>query len=708
MVQSLLPLSILFLVTVFLSLEQSVEAALITPTLLPTDLYYTVDIIPTLQRQHTPPASIQLSVYVKPYAATNVFFQVGATVVVSTSPVCSLKSRWISGLATYTLFDSMRTTPGRVWTTVLRPAAPTRSWGTSYRSGLTVCFSNTNETFYNPILRQNGGRYFAIYQSTPTYTVSPSIVFTNRRARITFPPGISPTHSFALTTSRLGCEAPWPFSVLHKTLNGTRTSSAPEGFTFSLTTTPQVVYVCHSGDAGVTWMRLAKTFRVWSLPSGVWAGWSVACSPLIAGYEAVCSISLTPSVDVLKPSDFTLLDLFDGDGAELCPSDSVNVFRQGPRFTFTPQKHGQGAGFRLAYRGIPVPFVMTPSTYFIATTKRNNVTANDPSTDWTFVKLFIQPPPTHLLKATAPPQELYALQTLYRSLNGPKWYNNARWLSGDPCTNAWNGVTCELGHVTKVQLSGNNLVGTLLPAYTLTPLRWLMTVDLSRNAIASLGRRRSNFSTTHSLRYLDLSLNAIASPITFSHSMCLKTLRLHHNQIPSVTFSKLFFRSQYLTHVDVSYNKLTGTIPGLPTWGNRTGFSALRVLRFSNNKLSGPLPPVLPSSLTELDVSNNQINSTIPKSYFTTNQCELKILQLQQNLLFGDLSLGVETAPCVHNAFRMDVSSNRLTLWPPKYFEDAVGTIGWVRMERNNFRCPYPSSWSLPQSNLLQRCDARK
>ena len=41
-----------------------------------------------------------------------------------------------------------------------------------------------------------------------------------------------------------------------------------------------------------------------------------------------------------------------------------------------------------------------------------------------------------------------ALEELYNSTNGPKWKNNANWLQGDPCQQAWYGVLCKGSNIT--------------------------------------------------------------------------------------------------------------------------------------------------------------------------------------------------------------------------------------------------------------------
>ena len=56
------------------------------------------------------------------------------------------------------------------------------------------------------------------------------------------------------------------------------------------------------------------------------------------------------------------------------------------------------------------------------------------------------------------------LGLLYAATGGDGWNDNTNWLVGDPCVDAWYGVTCdESGNVTELNLVGNNLVGTIPP-----------------------------------------------------------------------------------------------------------------------------------------------------------------------------------------------------------------------------------------------------
>jgi hypothetical protein len=58
-----------------------------------------------------------------------------------------------------------------------------------------------------------------------------------------------------------------------------------------------------------------------------------------------------------------------------------------------------------------------------------------------------------------------ALIALYNNNNGASWTNKTNWLfNGDTSWNTacdWYGVSCAGGRVTRINLSNNNVVGTL-------------------------------------------------------------------------------------------------------------------------------------------------------------------------------------------------------------------------------------------------------
>lgn len=53
-----------------------------------------------------------------------------------------------------------------------------------------------------------------------------------------------------------------------------------------------------------------------------------------------------------------------------------------------------------------------------------------------------------IVSAAVPQHETNALTELYNDAGGPDWTSNTNWLTGDPCENAWYGVSCNADNTT--------------------------------------------------------------------------------------------------------------------------------------------------------------------------------------------------------------------------------------------------------------------
>jgi len=288
-----------------------------------------------------------------------------------------------------------------------------------------------------------------------------------------------------------------------------------------------------------------------------------------------------------------------------------------------------------------------------------------------------------------------ALVTLYNSTTGSGWTNKTGWLTGP--VSSWFGITLSGNRVSSIDLSNNNLTGTIPAA--LGNIANLTSLSLGNNhlsgsiptALSSLsnlnalvlgGNQLSGTIPTvlgnlSNLTYLDLSSNQLTGsiPTTLGNAAFINTLFLYNNQLSGTlpteignlsnlgdlelnnnqltgsipaSFSTLFS----LTYLDLSTNQLSGTIP--TTLGNLFN---LNVLNLYGNQFTGTIPTAFSglTSLQNINLSNNQLSGTIPSSLSTI--ASLTGINLSANQLTGT----VPSAFGKSSYFFFDVSHNLLT-----------------------------------------------
>ena len=158
-----------------------------------------------------------------------------------------------------------------------------------------------------------------------------------------------------------------------------------------------------------------------------------------------------------------------------------------------------------------------------------------------------------------------ALIALYEGTGGSGWTNNEHWDSTEPL-DTWFGVTLRNGRVTELDLSGNNLRGTV-PA---------------------------QLATLTELASLDLSGNRLNGPIPaeLGDLGFLRALYLNDNQLSGTIPAELGdLRS--LTQLSLRNNRLSGAIPA------SLSNLALGYARFANNAFTGCVPNGLRYLLTQ-------------------------------------------------------------------------------------------------------------
>lgn len=200
--------------------------------------------------------------------------------------------------------------------------------------------------------------------------------------------------------------------------------------------------------------------------------------------------------------------------------------------------------------------------------------------------------------------ECQDLLALYQQTQGTQWTYNDGWNETDtPCD--WYGVSCNALGVEQIDLSDNQLNGTL-------PI----------------------FNALTYLQILDLSFNQLQGPIpAFNALTALHTLRLSSNQLSGTlpNFSQL----TNLKKISLAANQLTvARLADL-------GLSQCEEINLASNQLTGRLVDFLQLGagqypLWQLDLSNNQLCGEVDFAFFESLITNLSIdysLYLEDNHL---------------------------------------------------------------------------
>ncbi|KAK2639543.1 hypothetical protein Ddye_027338 [Dipteronia dyeriana] len=202
----------------------------------------------------------------------------------------------------------------------------------------------------------------------------------------------------------------------------------------------------------------------------------------------------------------------------------------------------------------------------------------------------------------------------------------------------------DLKHLMYLDLSGNDFERIPIPNL-FSSLRNLRYLNLSQGGLA--GIISNQLGSLSNLQYLDLGLNGFEGPIPeeIQNLTSLRHLDLAKNifnsSVPNWSHSSIFRGLSFLKIVDLSDNKLNGSFPSLGKLFSLTN------LDLSNNELSSPIPSSLGEllSLTYLYLSNNSHSGPIPLSFGELpippslgGLSFLKILDLSDNKLNGSFS----------------------------------------------------------------------
>lgn len=211
-----------------------------------------------------------------------------------------------------------------------------------------------------------------------------------------------------------------------------------------------------------------------------------------------------------------------------------------------------------------------------------------------------------------PQEECEALLDLYTATNGKNWENtkanDKKWF-GNNSACSWHGITCEGGHVSILNLYGNELAGPI-PS-SISKLAYLKKLWLSNNQLSgpiptSLGELKQLYS-------LYLYANKLSGPIPneLGSIQSLIELLLGNNQLSGPIPASLV--NPYLGWIDIHGNQLSGRLPS--AIGRKTNAR----VDASFNQLSGPIPSSYGTvARKNLYLKNNQLCGKLPSSFMTT------------------------------------------------------------------------------------------
>jgi streptogramin lyase/Leucine-rich repeat (LRR) protein len=161
-----------------------------------------------------------------------------------------------------------------------------------------------------------------------------------------------------------------------------------------------------------------------------------------------------------------------------------------------------------------------------------------------------------------PSTECTALVSLYEYTNGSQWRNNTGWkITETPCN--WYGVTCENGHVTRLNLQHNRLNGSI--SWMIGKLSHLKVLALNNNQLR--GNIPSGIGNWNSLSHINLANNQLRGsiPTSLGNSTQLQCLLLENNNLHG-NIPATLVKLNDLLGLSLDTNHLEAQDPALIPW----------------------------------------------------------------------------------------------------------------------------------------------
>ncbi|KAL9454365.1 hypothetical protein AB3S75_009870 [Citrus x aurantiifolia] len=181
---------------------------------------------------------------------------------------------------------------------------------------------------------------------------------------------------------------------------------------------------------------------------------------------------------------------------------------------------------------------------------------------------------------------------------------------------------------------------------------------------------------------VDLSSNRFDGPLPLWSSNLTK-LYLRDNLFSGPIPNDLGQKTPFLTDLDISFNSLNGSIP--QSVGN---LKQLLTLVISNNNLSGGIPQFLKniSSLYILDMTKNNFSGEIPESIGSL--LTIRFLVLSNNHLSGEIPPSLKNCSLMDS---LDLGENQLSGNIPAWIGESMPSLSILRLRSNHFNGTIPS-----------------
>lgn len=210
--------------------------------------------------------------------------------------------------------------------------------------------------------------------------------------------------------------------------------------------------------------------------------------------------------------------------------------------------------------------------------------------------------------------EKFALQTFYEAFSGYNWINKGLWMQSNVSFCLWGGIECDENcSVRTLNIQKNNLIGMFPNEMSnFSNLRYIYL--LCNSIMGGL----VNIEKLVSLEKLNLNNNEINDVLpNLNNSQKITMLTMENNYIHG-TIPTSYSELKKLEIINLSHNFLSGNIPGFIS-------KVLNMINLSNNNLSGtiPLNYLLLNSLEYLYLDHNNMNGSVYQVIKVSNTVDL-------------------------------------------------------------------------------------